>query len=499
MGRSLFRRSVGLAAYLLMAGSLVGCGQFSAVPGELDRFDRQELRWRSCEDAKLDGVGAQCAEVTVPLDYSQPSGRTIALTISRVPAADPAQRLGVLLSNPGGPGAPALDFTLRVADMLADGVRDRYDLIGMDPRGVGRSTALHCGWPVGSDTRSAGLDFEGFGNTVALEADLAARCLAEHGDTQPYITTRNTARDIDVIRSILGEERINYIGGSYGTYLGTVFAQMFPGRIDRMVLDSAVDPQRYHVGMIQDEGEPNEAAFDVWAGWAAERDRDYRFGTTAPAVRATITGLIDQAGRQPIRVGDYDVDAHVLPAMLMDGIEGARGYADLAAALRQVADAATGLLIRPNDELEQWLRHWLRTPAGEDEAAQAMILCGDASAPRDPTWYWRNIEASRATQPIFGPLANAPTSCAFWPAPVEPPTVVGNAIPALILQAVGDTRSPYRGGVGLHRALPESRLVTMPDLVAHGVTDKSECAREVVGTYLRSGLLPAADITCQPV
>ncbi|RJO73615.1 alpha/beta hydrolase [Nocardia panacis] len=492
----MFRRGAVVAAAMVVAGSVAGCGISSAEPDEMDRFYRQQVQWTKCGEEKLDAAGAQCAEVTVPLNYSAPRDRAITVTISRSRAKDPAQRRGVLLANPGGPGASGLAFALRVAEYLGGGVPDNYDLIGFDPRGVGRSTPLHCGWPVSTDMRSAGLDQVGFDKTLALEAELSARCVATNGATQPYITTRNTARDLDVIRAVLGEERINYIGGSYGTYLGAVYTQMFPERVDRLVYDSAVDPDRYHVPMVQDMGAPSEAAFDVWAAWAAAKDAEYHFGTTAPAVRATVTGLIEQAARQPIRLGEYDLDAHLLPMILFEGVAAAREYQDLAVNLRQIADAAAGIPVRAQGSLEDYLKQALRPQ--EDEAAQTMILCGDAPAPRDPTWYWRNIEASRAAQPIFGPLVNAPNGCTFWQPPLEPPTVVRNAAPALILQAMGDTHTAYQQGVGLHRVLTGSRLVTMPDRVAHGVIPQSECARQIVNAYLRSGVLPAADVTCQP-
>ncbi|RJO73616.1 alpha/beta fold hydrolase [Nocardia panacis] len=489
MSRGRLRRGV-LALAVLIVGSTAGSG-ISVAEAGLDRFYRQELRWGPCGEAKLDAAKARCADIAVPLNYAEPQGRAITVAISRVSAGDPARRRGVLLGNPGGPGSSGLGFTAQLGDHLD--IRDGYDLIGFDPRGVGRSTPLHCGWPVSSDLRSAGVDSVGFGATLALEAELAARCLARNGATQSFITTRNTARDMDVIRAVLGAERISYIGASYGTYLGAVFTQMFPERVDRFVLDSAVDPARYHVAMIQDEGAPNEAAFDVWADWVAARDGEYHLGTTGPAVRATVTGLIERAARRPIRIGEYEVDAHLLPMILFEGIREAKAYPELAASVRQLAQAEYQP-VRPEGNLAEYLEQALRPK--EDEAAEAIILCGDAEAPRDPAWYWRNIEASRASQPIFGAFANGPNACAFWQPPIEPPTVVGNAVPALILQAVQDTRTAYQQGVGLHRALTGSRLVTMPDRVAHGVMKQSSCASHAAEVYLGTGVLPAEDITC---
>lgn len=483
-------------AATIVAGSLVGVGVARADAVGLDRFYRQQVDWRACGDEQLDAAGARCADITVPLNYAEPQGRTITVAISRVAATDPGRRHGVLLSNPGGPGVAGLTFTVQAARSLGSGVRERFDLVGMDPRGVGRSTPLHCGWPIASQLRSGGSDLIAYGKNVGTEAELAGRCLMTHGAEIPYITTRNTARDMDVIRGVLGEQRVSYLGGSYGTYLGAVFTQMFPERVDRIVLDSVVDPARYPLGMLQDAGPANEAAFDLWAAWVAARDGEYHMGTTGSAVRAAVTELLRQAARAPIRIGDFAVDEYLLPSLLMDGIVDDQGYPELAQGVRQLADAATGMPVRPNPDLETSLRSGLRAEPME-YSAQSMVFCGDVAAPRNPLWYWRNIEDSRATQPIFGSFVNNISPCAFWLPPVEEPTAVNNSVPALILQATGDPRTVYQGGVALHRALTASRMVTLRDVVTHGVFLKSVCAARIATGYLGDGALPAEDITCE--
>ncbi|MGY2062755.1 alpha/beta fold hydrolase, partial [Nocardia gipuzkoensis] len=188
----------------------------------------------------------------------------------------------------------------------------------MDPRGIGHSTRVDCRWPVGTYGQSAGVDAAGFAESVATQADLAARCRSAAGDLLPHITTRNTARDMDVIRAVLGEERINYFGVSYGTYLGAVYTQMFPQRTDRVVLDSAADPGQWAIGTFRDMGAADEAALDAWADWTAARDGEYHLGTTRSQVRAVVTNLIAGAARQPIRIGEYDLDEHWLPTVVFD-------------------------------------------------------------------------------------------------------------------------------------------------------------------------------------
>lgn len=477
-------------------------GLLTAAPASadpLDSFRQQTLSWRSCDDPRLDPAGAQCAEVTVPVDYSAPRGETMTVAISRLPATDPARRHGVLLSNPGGPGGPGLDFTIDLQAGMTPEVRARYDLIGMDPRGIGRSTAVNCRWQEGFWIQSAGLDAVDFAANTARQAGLAAQCAATEGTRLRHITTRNTARDMDLIRSVLGEDRISYFGTSYGTYLGAVFTQLFGDRADRFVLDSAVDPERYGASeMLRDMGPVNEAAFDLWADWAAANDSEYRFGTDRSAVREFVQAMVRRAEEQPIRIGEFTVDQRGLPTLLFAELDDPRKYPMLAGQLRQLADAADGATVTPGPELAASLSFML-TAQPRDLSTATAVLCGDAEVPRDPAWYWRNIEASRADQPLFGAFANNITPCAFWAPPAEPPTVIDNAVPSLIVQSTGDTRTTYAGARVMHRALRGSRQVTLADVPIHWIFAHypNTCVGDAVNAYLLDGTLPATDFTCR--
>ncbi|MFD3746762.1 alpha/beta hydrolase [Nocardia sp. NPDC058633] len=493
MRRSIVAVVVALAA---TAAGLFTTATASADP--LDHFRHQSLTWHSCDDPRLDPAGAQCAEVTVPVDYSAPRAETMSVAISRLPATDPAKRRGVMLSNPGGPGVPGLDFTLDIRTGMSAEVRDRYDLIGMDPRGVGRSTPVNCRWQDGFGMESAGLDAVGFAESVAQQAELAALCATNEGPRLRHITTRNTARDMDVVRAVLGEDRISYFGTSYGTYLGAVFTQMFPERGDRFVLDSAVDPERYgSVGMLRAMGPANEAAFDRWADWAGAHDAEFGFGTDRFAVRSTVQDMVRRANDQPIRIGEFTVDEHSLPLVLYRGLDDPRNYPLLGRQIRQLADAADGVEVRPEPELAATLGFML-TAQPRDYSPAMAVLCADVEVPRDPAWYRRSIEASRADQPLFGAFANNITPCAFWAPPVEPPTVIGNALPSLIVQSTGDTRTTYAGAQVMHRALTGSRMVTLEDVAVHWIYGNypNTCVEATVDTYLLEGTLPDADPIC---
>ncbi|MFE2997022.1 alpha/beta fold hydrolase [Nocardia sp. NPDC059246] len=489
-------RRLVLGATLLTAAVTLPAGPANAdtAPG-LDRFSHQTLEWKPCDNAALDAAGARCAGVLVPLDYNNPDGRTLTVAISRIAATDPARRRGILVTNPGGPGGAGLAMTVNTQKAMTADVRAQYDLIGMDPRGVGRSDAVNCTIPVPTMLFSAGFDVFGYARDTAVAAALATACVGTDPEKARKITTRNTARDMDLIRSLLGEKKLNYFGASYGTYLGAVYTQMFGDHADRMVFDSAVDPDRYYVGLYQDMGAINEYALDDWAKWAARHDDQYHFGSTPEAVRAWVEDLIRRSAGHEIYGSGYLVDEHTIPMMLLALLPNPQLNPNLAEVLTMVASGVAGGPIDMDA-----LKAKIVSVAPLDAAGMAAIMCGDKAAPRDPAWYYGNVEAARPTQPVFGAFANNITACAFWPDPVEPPTEIHNATPVLIVANVHDTRTAYSEGLALHADLTGSRLVTLADTRIHGAfrPDLSPCLNNIVNTYFATGVRPDQDVTCEP-
>ncbi|WP_172385241.1 alpha/beta hydrolase [Streptomyces sp. MNP-20] len=478
-------------------------------PGGLDRYYQQRLHWGSCAEGpgdaqgrELDEAGVRCAGVAVPLDYAKPGGRSIRVAISRLAATDRRHRIGTLLLNNGGPGGPTLDAPPAIRKAMKE-TGARYDLIGMDPRFVGRSTPLDCDWPVSTAVAAAGRGRAGFERQVARQKDLADRCRATHAAVLPHVSTRNTARDMDVIRGALGEEKLSYLGYSYGTYLGTVYTQMFPGRYDRVVLDGALDTPRYQPRILRGAEPENERALAAWAAWAARRHGTYGLGRTRAQVLAAVDrivarsarGLTLNAGAEAFRIDD----SHV-PFLLVEGLADDSGTARaaLGETVSVLAGAAAGRPVRPPERLAALLRY---ATTGVDSAAgsvQTAILCGDVAAPRDPESYWRDIQRSRARHPLFAPLTRNISPCAFWDRPRERPTRVLRDAPALIVAATGDPRTPYRGSVALRHRLPSSRLLTLKGAGRHGLYGEygNTCVDDHVNAYLATGVLPVKDRVC---
>ncbi|MGW3185107.1 alpha/beta fold hydrolase [Kitasatospora sp. NPDC001119] len=484
----------------------------AAPAAGLGRYYQQRLDWHGCARGgddrtgrALDAAGARCADVTVPLDYGDPGGRTITVAVSRLKATDTRHRIGSLLVNPGGPGGPGpgLGIGLTVRPVMKE-TGARYDVIGMDPRFTGRSTPLDCGLPSGPGLLSAGPDRAGFDRQTARARDVADRCRATNADVLPHVTTRNTARDIDVVRGALGERRISYLGYSYGTYLGTAYTQMFPARYDRVVLDSALDPDRYSPRLMKGTEAENEKAYDDWADWTAARDSTYGLGRTREEVRATLDGVIAASSREPLTVGTapdaFRLDDSQVPALLFTGMadDTDPARASLAEQMSLLARAANGHPSTLPPAFADLLRS-VFTPAGSSTgSAQTAILCGDAPAPRDPETYWSDIERARAAHPLFAPLTENITPCAFWDRPREAPVRVRHDTPALIVASTGDPRVPYTRSTALHDRLPSSRLLTLAGANQHanyGVHGSS-CVDTAVNAYLATGHLPARDRTC---
>ncbi|QDQ13294.1 alpha/beta hydrolase [Streptomyces spectabilis] len=503
------RRVAALGAVAAALALAVPAHASPGAGGGLDRYYQQRLDWGSCAQGPgdaagrdLDKAGVRCADVTVPLDYAEPEGRTVSVAVSRLKATDRRHRVGALLLNPGGPGGTALDMPPDIRKAMKE-TGARYDLIGMDPRFVGRSTPLDCGWPVSTAVLSAGVGRAGFERQVALQKRLAAKCRATNADVLPHVSTRNTARDMDVIRGALGERKLSYLGYSYGTYLGTVYTQMFPGRYDRVVLDGALDTPRYQPRLLRGAEPENERALADWAAWAARWHATYGLGRSRDQVLATVDRVVEKSARGLTLGSGADVfrvdDSHV-PFLLVEGIaddtDAAR--AALGESVSVLADAAAGKPARPSQHLAALLRYATTGVDSASGSAQSAILCGDVAAPRDPERYWRDIQRSRTRHPLFGPLTNNVTPCAFWDRPRERPTQVRHDARALIVAATGDPRTPYEGSVALRHRLPGSKLLTLKGANRHGIYGEygDACVDSKVNAYLATGRLPAKDETC---
>ncbi|MFJ8691967.1 alpha/beta hydrolase [Streptomyces roseolilacinus] len=472
-----------------------------AAEGALDRYAKQRPQWKRC-DADTPAE-FECATIEVPLDYRAPGGDRIELAISRIRSTAPDKRRGVLLSNPGGPGGQGLYMPLGMQENLPESARQKYDLIGFDPRGVGRSSPVSCGLTPEEENWLRPYRKDTFGEDVAWARGVADKCREKAGDTLPHITTRNTARDMDLLRAILGEKRISYVGYSYGTYLGAVYTQLFPGRADRFVLDSAVDPARAWRGMIQWWAEGAEPAFDRWTEWAAGRSEKYDLGDTPKEVDRTFWDLVARADEKPIDFEGQSITGDDIRSGMRQAVfspeTASEGMAELkkaaagepASAKRLAAFTGTGGTGK-TDAAE--------VPSDNMTASFWAVVCGDNSAawPRDPESYRQDAIADKARYPLYGDFASGIKPCAFWDRSVEPVTKVNNEVASLVVQNEWDSQTPLPSAQALHAALKRSKMVTVLGGEGHGVyPNGNACTDGAVTGYLLTGRLPAKDVTCR--
>lgn len=475
---------------VILAGMTVLAPPASAQPG---------LTWTGCPPSLVQfphDPRLRCATLNVPLDYRAPAGRTIEVVISRIATAKPGLRRGVLLHNGGGPGFPSLHLPVAYARVYPPEVLERYDLIGFDPRGVGYSTPVTCGRPLSGFPPERLFPFPApdgsIDQNVQFAREAARDCLAAGGDVLPHITTANTARDIDRIRIALGERELSYNSGSYGSYLGAVYATLFADRTDRVVIDSNPDPAKvwHDHWTLWDHG--NELRLNDLTSWLAERDSTYHLGATAAQVRQRYFDLIARLDAEPVvhpEIGP--ITGNVLRAYTRALIYHTVQFPDLAQfwvfadrggpAPKRVTQAAV--------------------PGDNQIASLLAVTCGDSRAPRDIEHYRREVAVHRVLFPAMNGMGANIWPCAFWRDPVEPPVRVTSKGPSniLMVQTLRDPATPYVGALGMRRALGQRATMITVDTGNHGAYDPStpSCAVRGVHTYLATGVRPA-DQFCGP-
>ena len=479
-----------------------------AAKGALDRYVQQKPQWKRCgADSPAE---FECATIKVPLDYRAPEGKRIDLAISRIKSTAPDKRHGVLFSNPGGPGGAGLYMPLGMRERLPESAQQKYDLIGFDPRGVGESSPVSCDLTPEEENPLRPYKEETFDKDVAWARDVANKCKEKSGDTLPHITTRNTARDMDLIRAILGEKKISYVGYSYGTYLGAVYTQLFPGRADRFVLDSAVDPARAWRGMIQWWAEGAEPAFDRWTEWTAERSEKYGLGDTPKKVDRTFWDLVAQADEKPIEFEGQPVTGDDIRSGMRGAIFSPQYATEAFVELKKAAEGEPASLKKLAPFAGSEKPGTAGAAAGAAGAAEApadngtasfwTVVCGDNSAAwsRDPESYRQDAIEDKGRYPLFGDFASSIKPCAFWDRSVEPATKVNNKVGALVVQNEWDSQTPLPSGQALHAAMKGSKMLTVLGGEGHGVyPNGNACTDGTVTDYLLTGKLPAKDVTCE--
>ncbi len=362
------------------------------------------------------------------MDYRKPHGRQIDIAISRIAAAEPGLRRGILLSNPGGPGGAGLDMPSFLAAVLPAEVSARYDLIGFDPRGVGASTPITCGITDPTAVLDLLLPYPAPDGSIARNIEFARttarNCAAHSGELLPYITTANTARDMDRIRAVLGEPKLSYLGYSYGSYLGAVYTSLFPDRTDRIILDSAIDPNQIWYGVWRQFGPSTALRFPDFTGWAAARNDEYGLGATPEAVAETYFATAAALDREPVVTPGLVVNGNTYRQISRNLLYNDGDFPLLAAIWQAFAQATPSAAVPALRRAAAQIPA-ARIPVDNSIAVLYAIACGDVAWPRDTDLYARNVAVDRRLFPITAGMPANVWPCVFWPyRPLEPPVAV---------------------------------------------------------------------------
>jgi pimeloyl-ACP methyl ester carboxylesterase len=471
------------------------------------------LQWKDC--TVLPEAPVQCATQTVPLDYDKPNGKTLDIAVGRVPAKDQAHRIGSLFFNLGGPGAPAVDFLQAGGAALFDALNQRYDIVGWDPRGTGQSSrAVDC--KVNQETE--GPSSQPFPTPFNLDLpDLLAkdqrylrRCLALNGsEILSHISTADTARDLDVLRQAVGDQKLTYLGFSYGTFLGSTYAALFPNRFRAMVLDGPLDADQFLNDPVKGSNEQT-AAFEREAGrffraCAANQTACLGFGGEDP--EDVYDALVDQADASPIPAPGYTpdprpVDGDDLNATLLIAMYAKQNWPVLAQALA-AAKAGDGTLVRAIVD-EFFYGRDPDTGTYDPITDRFFAIYGaEAKWPTDVKTYVR--EGDQAWGMFNHAYFNhgyTELNFGLWPATAQdayygPFRVKDSAPTPLVVATTYDPATPYRGALKLVRELGNARLLTMRGDGHTAYGGNSPCIDAAVNAYLLDGTLPAPGTSCR--
>jgi pimeloyl-ACP methyl ester carboxylesterase len=500
----LSKTCAGSAAVGLVVGALTALAPASAEATATAgvRPTASALTWAKCA-GRLGERGGECTTLKVPLDHDRPGGPKIGLALSRVKHTVPDARYqGVMLVNPGGPGGSGLGLAT-LGGAIPDGAGAAYDWIGFDPRGVGASSpALTCDPDVAQGPRPQYVPT----NSAVEKAwkdrarSYARKCGQNAGNLLEHIKTVDVVKDMDLIRSALGQKQINYYGFSYGTYLGQVYSTLYPKNVRRMVFDGTVDPRDIWYQANLNQNLAFEKTMRIWFGWLAKYDSVYHLGSTARQVQLRFYTEQNKLYQSPAGgvVGGSEWTDIFLSAGYYQF-----GWTDLGDVFAKWAnDGDTATLVNAYNDA---------AGIGDDNgyAVYVAVQCTDTRWPQQwKTWERDNWRTFRKAP--FETWANAwyNAPCLYWPAkPGQPVDVDGSGVDSvLMINETLDAATPYPGSLEVRKRFPGARLIAEPGGTTHsGSLSGNTCVDDKIAAYLATGALPkrkpggGADVECAPL
>lgn len=467
------------------------------VSADLLPFYEQQLTWSDC------ATGMDCTTVRAPLDWSDPSGGEIELSVIRQRAAS-GEALGSLLTNPGGPGASGVELIRDSVDFaVGDALQQSYDVIGFDPRGVGESSSVHCydapdmdaylfdipADPRGSDAWTA--------ERIEWNAQFADACEAGSSGILPYITTENSARDMDLLRAVLGDTELNYLGYSYGTFLGATYAKLYPDRVGRMVLDGALDPTASGTDVSTIQAVGFESALRAYmADCLAGSECPFR-GTVDEAM-ADLGTLLGSVDASPIPASDGRLlGADSLLTGIIAALYSQDSWPYLSAALEDTLQGGADVAFQLAD-------FYYNRQGGVylDNSTEAFRAynCMDYPLDSTPEQLAAADALIDAQAPTIAPYWSGPDTCQDWPYPptgTRDPITADGAAPILVIGTTNDPATPYQWSVALADQLSSGVLITRVGEGHTGYNKGNACVDGAVEAYFLEGSVPQDGLRCE--
>ncbi len=475
------------------SGQPKGYGAGPAGHG-LPRFYQQSVNWSPC------GGGDSCARVWVPLDYTNPDGQAITLALKRSPARDSSKRRGSLFINPGGPGGSGVDYLGYIN--LDRSVTNVYDVIGFDPRGVARSTPVNC-------LSNRGLDaYLASDPTPDTPAEIRGMqhewtsftqgCIQRSGPLLAHVSTVDVARDLDILRALVGDKKLNYFGASYGTYIGATYAALFPRNVDRMVLDGAVDPLASpHITELK-QAAGFERALTSYLKYCVSQGK-CPLGNTVSSARQRLISLFQQIDRSPLPTssGRQLTEGLAFLGVIVPLYSQSSWSYETSALRVALAGSGNTLLLLSNYYADRKANGTYKDNAME---VQSAVNCLDHPEHES----LQQIKAGRrqfiTASPTFGPAAMWwPYACSNWPVTSSQPKPDYSAKGAPPIVVVGTTRdpaTPYQQAVNLAHELSSGVLLSRNGDGHTAYSSGNQCIDSAVDTYLVTGKPPANGTMC---
>lgn len=458
-------------------------------------FQKQPIDWSDC------GGGNECADMKVPLDYQKPEGRTILLSLLRNPASGPGKKLGAIVVNPGGPGGSGINYAASESVFSAK-VSSRYDVVGFDPRGVGKSAPVRCLTPREADKFYA---FDGSPDSDAeatasflLGKRFANLCTRSDGDLLPYLGTRESAQDLEVLRGVLRQQRLNYLGKSYGTFLGTEYARQFPDKVGRLVLDGAIDPALNADDYARGQALGFQRALDAFAADCVRRS-GCPLGRDVNTGQDTLNAYLDRLDREPQQVGDRQLTQALGTLGVLASFYSKSSWATLRGALTKAFAGDGSELLRLADFYSD------REPSGKysNNGLDAFysISCMDRADSKSvsATRAFGDTLTEEVSQTFGAYIAWGNTPCQSWNVP---PTLTPAAAsapgsnPIIVIGTTRDPATPYEWSVGLAKQLESGTLITYDGDGHTAYGYGSACVNDAVDRFYLTGKPPTSDLSC---